>query len=93
MRTIWKFEISEITDRFSIDMPSDAEILTVQVQNGNPCIWAIVESEHTEDRRYFEIIGTGHPFKEDRDEIVERKYIGTFQLYGGGIIFHLFERL
>ncbi len=90
MKTIYKYPIEIITDTFTIAIPIDAEILTIQMQYETPCIWAIVETESQPENRYFEIIGTGNPFPE---ESIERKYIGTFQLYGGGLVFHLFERL
>lgn len=75
----------------SILMPKGAEILTVQTQNGIPCIWALVDIEAEKEPRVFDIFGTGHPVTFDMG--VERKYINTFQLKGGALVFHLFERL
>lgn len=92
METIWKFEIAEITDRFTLEMPVGAVVLTVQTQNETPCLWATVDSEREKEKRYFEIVGTGNPFPQEKDEQINRKYIGTFQLFGGRIVFHLFER-
>lgn len=93
MQTIWKFEIAEITDRFTLDMPKGASILTVQIQNDMPSVWACVDSEQDIERRYFEIVGTGNPFPKENDEDIDRQYIGTFQLHEGKIVFHLFERI
>jgi len=39
--------------------------------------------------RAFEIFGTGHNVPENGN----RKYIGTYQLMGGGLVFHCFELL
>lgn len=84
MKTIWKFEIP-VAESFGVGMPSGAEILSVQVQRGFPCVWAIVDSEAPQTTRYFCIRGTGHPLGE------VGKYIGTFQVHGGELVFHLFE--
>ena len=88
-KTIWKYEI-EITDIQDVKMPKDAEILTVQAQRGCIGIWAIVNSEETEIvRRTIIIKGTGHPINPEYN----LKYIGTFQIYGGELVFHVFEKL
>lgn len=42
MKKIYKYAI-EITDDQDIVMPVGAKILTVQNQNGVPCIWAMVD--------------------------------------------------
>ena len=42
MKKIYKYAI-EITDDRDIVMPVGAKILTVQNQNGVPCIWAMVD--------------------------------------------------
>jgi len=88
MKTIWKFQLG-MTDNQIVKMPKDAEILCAQVQNGNPHLWALVESENQEEERFIEIYGTGHKV----NGLGERKYISTFQLEGGSLIFHVFEYL
>ena len=87
-QTIWKFPL-KVTDGQNISMPIGAEILTVQAQNGEPCIWALVDPKADTEIRFFEIFGTGHPIFSDAG--VSRKYISTFQLRGGNLIFHVFE--
>ena len=44
MRTIWKYELAMI-GRQTVPMPADAEILSVQVQAGVPCLWALVKPD------------------------------------------------
>jgi hypothetical protein len=90
MRTIYKYQIP-IEDEFVLPLPTGARVLCVQVQHSVPCIWALVEGGAgvpTEDRR-FALRGTGHPCD---DELNGATYIGTFQLHGGGRVFHLFLR-
>ncbi len=89
MKTIWKFEL-ETTDQQTLKMPNGAEILTVQIQHGVPCLWAMIYSDEPLEDRIIEINGTGNPV---RDPCQMRKYIGTYQLQGGAFIGHVFERL
>jgi hypothetical protein len=68
-------------------MPLDAEILTVQLQDGqmfNACIWAKVNPENELEKRQFVVIGTGHSFDD-----TNHKYIGTYQ--EGFFVWHVFE--
>jgi len=85
---IWKYEISP--DRTEVDLPSGAEILSVQVQRGVVCMWALVNTQNKTERRYFEIFGTGNKVPVDMG--IFRKFIGTFQIDGENLVFHLFER-
>lgn len=84
---IWKYELSPFNK--AVEMPRGAKILTVQTQNGPPFIWALVIPENDKETRFFEIIGTG---KNIPTQIgVEFKYINTFQLEGGSLVYHVFE--
>ena len=87
MKTIWKFILPPIDDFLEIQMPIGAQILTVQTQQGHPCIWALVEPNNSKEHRRFRLAGTGHPmeFSEAMD------YVGTFQIRQGTLVFHLFS--
>lgn len=89
-KTIWKFELLT-TDMQAIEMPVDSEILAVQAQHNQPCIWAMVDPEAETGNRHFEIFGTGRAIPEDMGII--RQYIGTYQVEGVALVFHVFERL
>lgn len=69
-----------------IEMPQGAETLCVQMQGTQPCIWAKVDDAKPMENRMFHVRGTGHLLQEN-----EGKYIGTFQMLGGSLIFHVFE--
>lgn len=71
-------------------MPEGAKILAVEAQYEKPCMWALVDPNQETETRHFEVFGTGHPIHYDSRNI--RKYIGTYQLNNGGLIFHVFER-
>jgi len=87
-KQIWKFPLHHSN---RIPMPIGSEILTVQTQNEIPCLWALVNPENETEMRLFEMIGTGHDITEDGAG--ERKYIGTLQLAGGALVWHVFERV
>jgi hypothetical protein len=87
MDTIWKFPF-EIKDDIEIEMPSGAEILCLQMQGDMACIWAKVSDYAPKTIRHFQVFGTGHPLPLITQR---RKYIGTFQLLSGQLVFHLFE--
>jgi len=94
MKTIWKYPLGvadNIEPRFAIEMPKDAEILCVQLQYGKPCLWAIVETTNENEMRYFVLHWTGHGWTANGIGQVAAKYIGTYQLAGGELVFHLFE--
>ena len=41
MKTIFKYPINPYVNQ-QVWMPSDAQILTVQTQDEQPCIWALI---------------------------------------------------
>jgi hypothetical protein len=90
MKAIWKYEL-DLLHLNCFEMPIGAEILSVQTQHGHPCIWTVVEKENKLETRVFEIVGTGHGMINDRG--IMRNFIGTFQMNGGDLIFHLFEKV
>lgn len=88
-QTIYKYEIP-IEDEFDLLLPKGAKILSVGVQYEKPMIWALVPRETSltdMEHRSFKLRGTGH----DADGCLESKFVDTFQLMGGGLVFHLFE--
>ncbi len=83
---IWKFDL-ETTDVQTVAMPRGAEILAVQTQRDKPKVWAIVDPGQQNEHRSFRIVGTGHEFIRD-----DLRYIGTYQLMEGSLVFHVFEQ-
>jgi len=101
MITIWKAPLLMMNTEFAagyhakwkeeyiVEMPLESELLTVQVQKGNPCVWFRVDTEQKQMSLWkFIIVGTGHEIK---IPITFTKYVGTFQLYDGAFIGHVFE--
>lgn len=88
-KTIYKYPLS-VTDFQEVLLPIGAEILTVQTQDETVCMWALVNpNEPQKEARNIEIFGTGHSIGYDMG--VSRKYISTFQMHGGQLVFHAFE--
>jgi hypothetical protein len=91
MKTIWKYEF-QMTDVNTVEMPEDARVLTVQVQNGTICLWAEVDTNNRMEERKFMTCGTGARIKEDPD-LFDYTYIGTVQLQHVRRVFHIYEIL
>jgi len=87
MRTIWKYQF-DTTDSFGLQIPEGAEILSVQVQHGKPCMWVLVDKDKPVVQRRFRVYGTGHPI-----EAVGLTFLGTYQVCNGDLIFHVFEHI
>jgi hypothetical protein len=101
-RVIYKFEIMGAIEKamekegategaFTIDMPQGAKILCVQVQRSEPCIWAICDRKAKLGPRRFFLAGTGLDFDEGSGSSQPLAYVGTFQVHGGELVFHLFD--
>jgi hypothetical protein len=80
---IYKWTL-KLLDRQIIPMPEGSEILTVQAQNGVPCLWAVVNETAQPVPRVIAIYGTGNPMPE-----MYGKYIASFQQVG--FVWHVFE--
>jgi hypothetical protein len=85
--TIWKFPL-EVEPRQTIDLPRGAQVLTVQVQRGQPCLWALVDETREIVPRTIVTVPTG---SETNLGLLE--YIETYQLDGGALVFHVFEEV
>lgn len=88
IRTVWKFGFTP-TDNVEVSMPKRAQILSVQMQGNTPQIWALVDPKSDYEKRSFVMVGTGHEHKVGH--YGKCIYIGTFQMSGGTLVFHLFE--
>ncbi len=88
-KTIWKYVL--IPEKLTISIPEGATILTAREQKDEICVWAEVDPGNVLEVRTFEIFGAGHHIHVGMG--VDRKYIGTASLYGGDLIFHIYERI
>lgn len=88
MKTIFKYPI-EVTDRQIVRMPRGAQILSVQYQGKQLCIWAQVDDQEPLVDRVVLVCGTGHPMPEAPVGVFLH-HIGTVQ--DGPYVWHVFER-
>ena len=88
---VYKYPIPTI-DCFSLLLPRGAKVLCVQPQGDAVCIWALVDPDAEKLSRKFYIVGTGHELgSEVSTRDAAEAYVGTFQVHGGTLVFHLFE--
>jgi len=83
MKTIWKYTLN-VTNSQSIEIQKGAFVLTVQLQNKELQLWALVDPEEKTEHIHIHIYGTGHPIHKETLE-----YISTFQ--EGSLVFHVFK--
>lgn len=81
---VFKYQF-EIEDDIEIKMPWHGQVLKVDMQDGKPTLWALVDDTYTTETRRFLLRGTGHPVP---DDVMHR---GTF--FDGPFVWHLFEEL
>lgn len=81
-KTVYKYPF-DVSDDVVVKMPDDAEILKVDHQDGQPTIWALVDTESPAVMRRFIVRGTGHPVPDGVE------HVGSF--FHGPFIWHLFE--
>jgi len=86
---IWKFQLAVIDSQI-LSLPRGATILTVQMQCDDLQLWALCDADSTVEDRIIRIIGTGHSIPPNESERL--RYINTFQMGGGSLVFHVFER-
>jgi len=89
MKTIYKYSLTTKPQQ-EVKMPGGAEILSVQVQDKVPCVWALVNPTQRLVTRHLEVYCTGEPISEAM--LGQRKFLGTVHLEGGKLVLHVFER-
>jgi hypothetical protein len=99
IKKIFKYPIKVINEQ-SIKLPCGFKILTIQVQNDNPCIWALVDPEQRTINVKVNTYATGesidaeewglHEYELHGHKYISKTYIGTYQLSGGVLVFHVF---
>lgn len=83
---IFKYDISP---EFVLDLPSDAEILSVKLQRGLPKMWVMLNPSKPKVRRKFRSFPTGFEFS----FYINLKFIDTFVLEPENLVFHVFEEI
>lgn len=86
MRIIYKYPLKCHAKQIITTNPN-AKILCVQIQNDVPCLWIEVDAENDGFHSFtIETFGTGHEMSETK-----REYIGTYQMFEGAEIYHVYK--
>ena len=92
MNTVWKFQIPVSTE-FDLSMPKNAQIIHVDSQFDQACLWAVVDSGALTETRSFILVGTGSAIPTFDYPLERLEHRGTFMVSGGTYVFHLFEKM
>ena len=89
--TIYKMELDDldVNTWVQIQMPQDALILTVQVQDNIPVIWYICHPSKPIENSELYLATTG---AELDSGVLPDYYVGTYQLLRGTFVVHAFAR-
>jgi hypothetical protein len=85
--TIYKYCL-ELKNLQAVQIPRGAKLLSVQIQRGNLCVWALVDPGMPTENRLISVHGTGHPLSDDD----HGTFLGTVQMAGGDLVWHVFDR-
>jgi hypothetical protein len=86
MQTIWKYKLETIDEQI-LNIPEFSQFLCLQVQDEIPCLWFGVHPKNKMKPYKIFTFGTGQPMEENHG-----LYFGTYQLYLGKLVFHVFGR-
>lgn len=91
MKTVYKYELS-FDIRQKLELPKEAQILSVVEQRNKLVLYALVDQDKLEDKETIivAILGTGHttgsPFV---DKCI---FIGTVKMADGALMWHIFYK-
>lgn len=85
--TIWKFPL-QVTDVQDVMIPWCDRFLSVQEQNGQLVLWAMVNPTFSVLSTRVRIVGTGH----DASDVITSglTYVGTVQMKDDALVWHVF---
>jgi hypothetical protein len=85
VKVVWKFPL-EAERRQTIQMPTGAKVLKVDMQRGVPTMWALCERTWENEDREFLLVGTGVELPVEAGE-----HVGSFLARDGEFVWHVFE--
>lgn len=85
---IWKFAIGVGTGPQHVPMPAGARLLSVQLQDGLPQLWALCDTGAPQVLRWIEAFGTGDEVTAEAGSTLD--FLATLQV--GPAVLHYFDR-
>ena len=89
MKRVFEYPLTLEAEQ-NITMPLSAELLGLQVRGEIAVLWAIVDHQNRDTQRRVYLVATATPGRGD-PPLDKARYIGTFQLAGGDIVYHVFD--
>lgn len=86
MKAIFKYPL-QAADEQTVEMPRNAKCLSVAVQHGIVCVWALVGTSAPMEGRTFLILPTGAQVP---DDLYLYTFLGTVLLHEGMIVAHVY---
>jgi hypothetical protein len=89
MKAIYRYELNDSHpgNVNMLYMPTSAQVLSVALYQGMPCLWVMVkESTTLREMRRFQIFGMGQPIP---NSVSQRHYVGT--VVNGAQAWHVFD--
>ena len=86
MKAIFKYSLTLAYSQ-AVDLPIGAKPLSIQMQGGGVCLWALVETSVPSTLKTVRMYGTGHDCS---DLAATSQFLGTIQLSGGSLVFRFF---
>jgi len=83
-KKIWKYTLENSRTQI-VKMPLTSEIMDIQMQNGKPTMWAMVDPETEEIELKINMYGTGDDIHEN---VLKDEYLSTVQ--DGEFVWHFF---
>ncbi len=84
MKAVWKYPT--YPDVFGHDLPIGAKVVHFDMQQGQPTMWVLVDTEANLEPRAFLVAGTGHPIGND-----DARHVGSCIDRDLSLVWHLFE--
>lgn len=85
MRTVYKYDLKPGEN--VIELPISATALCVAVQEEQPRMWALVNTDEQKVKKTFLFVPTGG----ELPYFCHLSYVGTIQNFQGWMVWHLFE--
>lgn len=86
MKKIFKYQLTPSPGTQTTYMPTSAQILHVNMQDGMITFWSIFDDSSNSTYRTFKVYATGEPIFTDK-----QMYLGT--VMDGSYVWHVFEEI
>lgn len=77
LKTIWKFPLA-VADVQHVSLPSGAKVVHMDVQNGMPCMWVLLDPNMPTKQWEVLCFGTGHEVLASADRHIGTVLVGQF---------------